>query len=360
MVVCYHGQIFMDGSSMGERLWINVSRAGWCGVDLFFVLSGFLITTILIETRQDAHYFRNFFMRRVLRIFPLYYVSLIVLFSWITGLKDGESLWHYLFAQNWRGLFGQQQSPGPLLHFWSLAVEEQFYLVWPVVIWWIRPKNLPAFCLATIIISFVARCIAKWNNVPEGILHGLTPFRIDSLAMGALVASCRAGQHKERLAQCAPFVFVATLISVLVITILEEGSPYGVAGQTIGYTLFAGLCAALIAMIVDRHPFAKIPCRFFESGLLRYLGNRSYAIYIVHAPVLLLAVAVSRQRPGGDATGIRDVIYFVVAVGITILIAELSWHLLEKPFLRLKRWFPKSEKTPSRRIEDESQTQTVV
>jgi peptidoglycan/LPS O-acetylase OafA/YrhL len=356
MVVCYHGQLSLDGSSMAERVWISAFRGGWCGVDLFFVLSGFLITTILIQTRQDSHYFRNFFMRRVLRIFPLYFVSLFLLFSWLSGVDSSVQVWHYLFFQNWMTVFGSPSPPGILSHFWSLAVEEQFYLFWPVVIWFLHPKHVPAFCLATISLACAARCVGKWYGLPEGNLYGLTPFRLDSLAMGALVASCRLGDLKDRLNRFAPVLFSVALAGVVAIAITENSSPFGNLVQTAGYTIFAVMSGTLIAMIADGHRFAVPFRRVFDSSLLRYLGRRSYAIYIVHAPILIVTVNLSRERQLPDDAGIRDIVYFAIAVVVTIIVSELSWHILENPFLRLKRRFPRGSAHQERPIATSQQT----
>lgn len=131
MVLCFHSGLLLDGSNTAERLWLNVVSIGWSGVDLFFVLSGFLITTILIQTRDEPRYFRNFFMRRVLRIFPVYFGSLFLVFSLVEHPQYEP--WYWLFVQNWLPVFEGTLPPMPLQPYWSLAIEEQFYLIWPLL-----------------------------------------------------------------------------------------------------------------------------------------------------------------------------------------------------------------------------------
>src|SRR5690348_11217200 len=148
-VIAFHFGLFtIDSHNLLYSVYGSVVGLGWAGVDLFFVLSGCLITRILLDTRNSGHYFRSFYMRRVLRILPLYYFSVFVFFCVVlpvgyavapgsfsshewARVAPSESLWYWLHLSNWRSAFGILQT-SPLTHFWSLAIEEQFYLVWPV------------------------------------------------------------------------------------------------------------------------------------------------------------------------------------------------------------------------------------
>jgi peptidoglycan/LPS O-acetylase OafA/YrhL len=270
LVVGFHSQVLLDGSNAGERLWLNVFSAGWSGVDLFFVLSGFLITTILIQSRGESNYFRNFFMRRVLRIFPLYFGSLLLLFS-LLNVPELQ-WWYWLFVQNWVPVFDGTYQPMALQPFWSLAIEEQFYLVWPIIICLLHPRHILTFCVFATAVALAARCIAKAKGVDPWIIATVTPFRIDALALGALVASWRLGTQRERLSKLAPPIFLASAAGIIVIAITQSGYQMnGTISQTAGYTLFPLMCAALIAMIVDEHRLVRPTCRLLNSRVLRHL-----------------------------------------------------------------------------------------
>jgi len=171
---------------------------GWSGVDLFFVLSGFLITGILLDTRASSNYFSSFYTRRFLRIFPLYWLSLLVYFhvalpflqhftAWsIPG--SSRELWYWFYLQNW--LAGTKDVPVPLTHFWSLAIEEQFYICWPVVIYLVRRPLVPKVCVSLMLLSSGLRfaCLCT-GFLPSVDLYYFTPFRVEPLAAGALVAA---------------------------------------------------------------------------------------------------------------------------------------------------------------------------
>ncbi|MDA0921347.1 MAG: acyltransferase [Planctomycetota bacterium] len=334
--------VLLDGSGYWEQIWLGAVSAGWSGVDLFFVLSGFLITSILIEARGELHYFRNFFMRRILRIFPLYFGSLLLLFSLLNGAE--LRIWYFLFAQNWVPVFDGTYQPMALQPFWSLAVEEQFYLVWPVIICVLKPNHLPIFCMVTTAVAFAARCVASFYSVDPWIIATVTPFRLDALALGALVASWRSGADQDRLRKVAPIACLVAFTGLTLITVVEAGYHMnGKWSQTVGYTLFAMLCASLIALIVAKHPVTRLPRRFLQSQSLRHFGHRSYAIYVIHMPLFVFMNNVSRrQLAAGDETGTADIQCYFFAVVVSLILAEVSWHLFENPFLKLKCRFPRN------------------
>jgi peptidoglycan/LPS O-acetylase OafA/YrhL len=185
----------VDAVTGTERIFFDVARVGWVGVDLFFVLSGFLITGILYDAKGGAHFFRNFYMRRVLRIFPLYYAFLFLVLVALptvrpTAVVPGETqlwLWTYLsnilFARvGWEGV------PGHTTHLWSLAIEEQFYMLWPLVVFFASRRRLVQICIGAIVFAELTR-IGLHYTAPNGIAgYALMPARIDALGVGALVA----------------------------------------------------------------------------------------------------------------------------------------------------------------------------
>ncbi len=168
-VVVEHNISLVSG---GEGLLLHqlesMLHRGWMGVQLFFVLSGFLITRILLETRRSPEYFRSFYSRRALRIFPLYYATLIFLFLLLPALGQTPSVlaedmpfsrqvWLWAYLSNWTGPRGLGGGSPPVFHFWSLAVEEQFYLLWPLVVLFCTPKRLMQVCGGVVLASLLCR-----------------------------------------------------------------------------------------------------------------------------------------------------------------------------------------------------------
>ena len=183
-----------------ELVIVGVTKYGILGVALFFVLSGFLITGLLYDARNSPHYFRNFFMRRFLRIFPLYYGVLALLFfvAPLIPLLRGPTLDYLVDRQAWAWLYGvniylathEEWSFSYLNHFWSLSVEEHFYLVWPLVVFLLarRPSALIAACLSISMCAMLARVTGSLIGLSWWTTVVLTPFQLDGLALGAFLA----------------------------------------------------------------------------------------------------------------------------------------------------------------------------
>jgi peptidoglycan/LPS O-acetylase OafA/YrhL len=184
-----------------DRIVYLFSNTGWSGVDLFFVLSGFLITGILYDSRGTRHYFKTFYARRFLRIFPLAYLYLALIFLVVARVAPltpheardlaSSEWWYWAYLANWKIAFhgiGSQLEP---TMFWSLAVEEQFYLLWPLVVALLDRRRLVALCIGMIVAALALRI--GWHIIDPGkqareALYVLTPARMDGLAMGALLA----------------------------------------------------------------------------------------------------------------------------------------------------------------------------
>jgi|SaaInlStandDraft_1057018.scaffolds.fasta_scaffold31774_2 peptidoglycan/LPS O-acetylase OafA/YrhL len=343
LVVLFHSGLIINGSSSTEKLWLQSVSFGWAGVDLFFVLSGYLISSILINARESKYYFRNFFARRAVRIFPLYFASLAILYTYRFADPDFQ-WWYWLFAQNWIPILNGTAQPIAMQPYWSLAVEEQFYLIWPFVIYLLKPNQVSRFCYMTIAAVFAARCYAKVNGVDPWAITITTPFRMDALAMGALVATVYQQSDIKALRKTGwRFAAIGTL-TVLGISFYEGGYRMdGFLAQTLGYTMFAAACAGLIAVIVSHEGSSPGVLRFFESKVLQHLGNRSYAIYVMHMPLLVMMTVIYQQRLANkDQSGSLDIQCFMIVIVVCLILAELSWHLFEKQFLKLKKHFPRN------------------
>jgi len=323
---------------------------GWSGVDLFFVLSGFLITGILIDTRDSENYLSSFYARRVLRIFPLYLVAVFLCFR--VGLPiarrfgidldpDGSlEPWYWLHASNWVSGFGRDLRP--LSHFWSLSIEEQFYLVWPALVLWTKPRRLGAVCAGLAILACVLRWVAAEQGVPPGALHRLTPFRIDALAIGGLLAAVgRTGPGRERLRR--RLGLGAALIGAGLAALIVAGrSAVSAPMVRLGYTAFALLYAALVFAAFDGAGSSGWLPRQLRRPWLRAFGRYSYAMYVFHYPISVYQAGAFEAWSSNASEPVRALVWFAsVAFGIaaSFAVGLLSWNLLEKHFLAMKRFF---------------------
>ena len=180
-----------------DRIYATLTDGGWIGVDLFFVLSGFLITGILYDSKGGEGYFRSFYMRRVLRIFPLYYGFLFVVFvvapllvqprpNDLQWLIDHQ-WWYWLYIPNFLGATFTNHVPPYTGHLWSLAIEEQFYICWPLVVFLCSRRTLLRVCAGVIALSLLLRIGFRLTDVPRDWVYIVTPARLDGLASGAMV-----------------------------------------------------------------------------------------------------------------------------------------------------------------------------
>ncbi len=286
-VMLYHFAMPLVGQQHSRAWWaaLHLMLTGAYGVDMFFILSGFLITGILLDAKSGPHYFRNFYMRRVLRIFPLYYGVLAVCFGllwWTAPIKPfvPHQAWLWLYATNFSGL--KDVSFQPIFdHFWSLAVEEQFYLVWPLVVLLLSRRSLVAVTAMMALFSVVLRCgLIKSNLMSDELAASLTPCRLDGLAMGSLLAALSRGPLRLSgiarpagwLAAAGAGVFVACKILVH-----SSGGMWGM----LGVGLFA-VVLALTGALALAAGGAGFCAKLFSVAPLRFFGKYSYGLYVFH------------------------------------------------------------------------------
>jgi peptidoglycan/LPS O-acetylase OafA/YrhL len=341
----------------------TLMQTGWAGVDLFFVLSGFLITGILLEAKGASYYFRNFYARRVLRIFPAYYAFLFLFFVAFPrivhpdpagpfGGWNAAQWWFWGYASNFQILFPAWPRPLPLTHLWSLAVEEQFYLVWPAVVLLASKKGLVRICIGCMILSVALRIGIQLSGINPTAAYRITPARLDTLATGAMLAVfVRDPQWWNRLKGYAKPAIAAMLVGLVIISIPTRSMlQTGFLMQAVGYTLLALLGAGLIVVGIDPGKARGRLARFLSSPVMRFFGKYSYAMYLIHFPIAWfsenLGFGVARY-PAIGGSHIPSVIAFtLVTTGLTTICALLSWNLFEKHFLRLKRFFPRADERP--------------
>jgi peptidoglycan/LPS O-acetylase OafA/YrhL len=354
MVLLLHFTILTPATA-AERVVAGAAGSGWLGVDLFFVLSGFLITGILLETRDRPGYFRNFFARRTLRIFPLYFAYIAAIFIVLPAFKASVAsepqaanrvwVWTYL-ANVLMARGGWEAMPSHTTHLWSLAVEEQFYLVWPLVVWALSPKRLAQACLAMIVGAVAVRLafVLSWG-APAA--YTMLPARMDTLALGALLALAvrrRADVLPRRPATTLAFAGAA-LLTPTVVAALRSGEgafpPLFLPMQLAGYTGGALLAGALV-LVAARGTAPSWLQGFLTNAALRRIGAYSYGMYVLHVPLrdLLRSQYGSAPLPRiAESQLPAQLLIYAIGIGVTFVVSAASWHLFEVHFIRLKDRF---------------------
>jgi peptidoglycan/LPS O-acetylase OafA/YrhL len=311
-----------------------IAGNGWMGVDLFFVLSGFLITGILLDTKQTERYFQNFYARRCLRIWPLYYSALLFMFVIVPLLRPSEAhtifgarsspWWAYpLFLQNF--LIPVPTSAAGLLGVtWSLAVEEQFYLVWPLVVRFCTEAQLRRIAIAVICLSPALRFYLSLHQVN---IYSNTFCRLDGLMAGALLAVVirSADFHPSKFVTRAWILFLVSVPLALGIEIFHA--------RWIGFSAVAAASVSFVYLAL--FSTQKWLQRILTNRSLVYTGTISYGIYILEkVPVDIVKVFHLDGHPFLSLT---------LTTGATFILAAFSWRFLEKLFLKLKSNFEAGE-----------------
>jgi len=341
LVVTYHFGLNARDIGLGGPA-VLMTGAGWAGVDLFFVLSGFLITGILYDTKGSRHYFARFYIRRALRIFPLYYGAILVATTLAALLPDilrwtGTHSW-WLFVFNTNFIYAQKggATTGVMTHYWTLAIEEQFYLVWPFVVWLCNRRQLIAIAGMIAITALVLRMAMTVQAVHAEAIFSLTPTRMDAMAWGALASLIIRGEGGLRAAirpaRIAILCSAAALASIFLVR--HTTSAFDPWVQTAGYSLLACLfCTAIVTSLC-----AGWLQTIFSLSWLRWLGKHSYGLYVWH-PIIGSLIFYGPYRPVASGTGAGLLIFTAVGL-LNLLMAWASYRYWERPFLLLKRYVP--------------------
>lgn len=343
-------------TNRAEEFIVGVAKYGSYGVELFFILSGFLITGILYDARERRNHFRDFYMRRVLRIFPVYYGVLVLVFLVAPAIAifQGPTLQYLVDRQAWAWLYAvniyiAQQGDwvfSYLDHFWSLAVEEHFYLFWPFVVFALarRPRTLIAVCLVLSFGAMASRIIGSLMGVNWWTLYVLTPFRFDGLALGACLAIVmRQPGGTERIIAYLPRV-AALLGVILIVTFgLSRGLPNEGMDliKPVRAVVILMLLACLLVRVITTHE-TSILSRLFRSRTMIFFGTYSYGLYVYHHFISYYMLNNRTELELGRVLGSHTLAVGVQAaagVAVSIAIAYVSYEFFEKRFLRLKRHF---------------------
>ncbi len=338
--------------------YINRGHIGWVGVMIFFVLSGFLITGVLYDNRNEMYRFRNFYIRRTLRIFPLFY------FIWLCVLIGAfffREQWHPILVL-WPTYLGNYARflagtsavdhiytripwfPIEIGHFWSLAVEEQFYLLWPLVVFKVSDRKiLMRICIAVMVTVLLLRSslvlILPHHLLGMEFLYRMTFSQADAFLFGGLLALIMRGPGKSAVLRSGPWLFWGSLSAFSLACwlngpgrFLANVTPSAAWVSAYGFTLIDLVSGGLLLCALQPGTVLFRPLNLYP---LRLLGRYSYGFYVYH--VILLPL---RKLHGWGSSSVAGITFYCCLDFLIILaVSAASYHLLEMPFLRLKGRF---------------------
>lgn len=335
----------------------NQLPLGPLGVTLFFVLSGFLIARILLNSKARIEergetlwsHLRRFYIRRTLRIFPIYYLSLIVLF--VAGVPVvREFFWWYITYMTNILIAWRQQWLGPTDHLWSLAAEEQFYLFFPITLFLVPKRHLPTLFVAMIVGSIALRYYFHQRGASWIVNYVLTPTSLDAFGLGALLAYLATSQTSFFMRFFRNNLWVPLCVLAWIGTVYLEKQP-GLGVHNVFNDVWLGLVASLLGFFLIGKAVIGYtgPLKWLlQNRVSVYLGQISYGLYLYHnfvynfyhTPATNLAVriwnrAVRELPPLNDFVALKLAYYFM----LTVVVASLSWFLIEKPINALKDKF---------------------
>lgn len=329
---------------------VPLADFGFLGVDLFFILSGFLITDILLFEKNKENFVRNFYVRRILRIFPVYYLTLFFLIYFYpfffntvydTQYYRHNQYWFYLFFQNWLFIAKPMEKTFLLNHFWSLAIEEQFYLLWPAVILLFRKKQqLLGATLILFVLGFTGRLLLLLLYSSNNYQTLFTFCRFDGILIGCALAVFNFGGYslnKKIIAGIIIFLFFVNLLFLSVTILTGNPKPYF---PYCGFTTFSVLFGVItFCFISKKNNGGKTSV---TGNFFRFFGKISYSLYVYHWPVFVLLFPTIRDLLT-KTTKLPALAGHLLAAGIVtglaILLSTLSYRYFESFFNSLKNKF---------------------
>lgn len=309
MIVAHHAPLTYVLSNTFDKAFLRATSFFWIGVDLFFVLSGFLITRILLETRGSKNYLRSFYGRRIVRIFPLYYVFLSVLYFVLPalGVTLSPDLIH---AQPWQWLYlpniyiAFMKWPGQNIdHLWTLGIEEQFYLVWPMIVLLTKERYLKRGIIFLLLLLPFVRAFCIGIGMSNRFIYTFTLCHMDGLLLGALISIAqRSGLiesltsgPRSKLIQCMDWMVAGLLFALVIVYYLFLRNDQFIFNfltwppilECIGITFISLPLAYIVMRAVSPQP--NTLQRVMSQKYLRFAGKYSYALYMLHAPIVYWA-----------------------------------------------------------------------
>lgn len=322
------------------------------GLSYFFVFSGSLITRILLQSKDTPHYFRNYYVRRILRIFPVYYGMLAVCLILGPAIFGRENFFHHILkfsaSPNWLWFYGTNiiQSIkhdwcfGWLVHLWSLAVEEHFYLVWPILVAFVPRKHLITLCWALIGTSTVARVLLALGPASNGVaLRVNTLCNMDCIAAGAIVSILLVSGSKPQLEKLARGLIVAGCAVFPLYALVAIRFPQYAA------VVCPNVCALMFSGVILKSMLIPGSCRLPGHAVLKELGKYCYGLYLFHYPIIQFVVASHMVLPSWPVPVILGAIT-LFSWAVLAPLAFASYHLWEMPFLKMKDKFDYFKEQP--------------
>jgi peptidoglycan/LPS O-acetylase OafA/YrhL len=350
----YQKPIF-SGEPLASMILSRLAGAGGYGVQLFFVLSGFLITGILIDNKDSPGSLFKFYVRRCLRIFPLYYLALTIIFLILPHFVEFDAgartiadkqLWLWTYMANWPSLGWIWDDSNLFLigHFWTLCVEEHFYAFWPALVYLLPRRSLAPACVFLLFVGLVSRfTFAVMGADCPTLLQWPTLTRIDGLAVGALLAiAFRDSSLQATLPDGRYFRRGVMVLGFLFICVI--GMPRWMRTEFV--VVFSESIVAVLAGLAVlgalRAKRGDVVSGFLNSRFLIIFGKYSYGLYVIHGilrPQFARLLELDVPAPTSTAAAVLyQTLYYIVAIGGTFLLAYASYHLFEKHFLAMKRF----------------------
>jgi len=318
----------------------------WVFMEMFFVMSGFLITGILMDSKQKKGYYKNFMFRRVLRVFPLYYLSLIILFflipeSWadLSYYRENQA-WFWLYGENWLFAMEGLHPAKALNHFWSLAIEEQFYIVWPLSVFIFSPKALIRFCIFLFFFSILFRNTGMYlgfMNPPFAYVASLG--RMEGIVLGAIIAVLVRTDRTILEKYTYPVTIISGVVSMVLFLIAGTMHMDYRVNYQFNYTAVDIFFAGMIVLTLCSKELVFLK-KIFNIPLIAKLGIMSYCIYIFHHPIHVIINDIFLDyflvQTGSEAIG--KLICVGIAFCITVPVVYLIHTKIEVPFWKMKKY----------------------
>ncbi|RZK01610.1 MAG: acyltransferase [Flavobacterium sp.] len=329
MVMLFHFSGQIPATNAFNQLFRKIAPYGQTGVTLFFVLSGFLITRILLSTKENNNFFKTFYLRRALRIFPLYYLYLIIELIIVPSISKGPTIesntWYFWFyLQNFAFTFDWPAN-GPN-HYWSLAVEEHFYLFWPFLVYFLNEKNIKKLCISFILLSLLIRVMLMMNGY-GGFYFTFT--NIDSLAIGGLMALFEREGKISGVTKVYFAGFVVLFIPLGIINWFVSGKGLDIV--QLFKTPITALAYFFLILFAINTKKGRAINSFLTGKPLTFLGKISYGLYVFHPLCFTYCATYINLN--------NWVLNLLLQTSITIVVAALSFNFFESLFLNLKSKF---------------------
>lgn len=332
--------------------YINVSFF-WTSIDLLFTLSGLLITGILVETKDSPQYFKNFYIRRALRIFPLYYLLVIIFLFYILFITNNSETLKYftnnigyflLYWQNWYFINYGIPEGGHLNHTWSLAVDEQIYILWPLLIFLCRNKSqLIWLCVSTLLFCLFFRIWYVNFYLSSTPINHYAAFhntfcRIDSFAAGSLLYCLMRFNVNFLNKKNALILFFATIFLVIIVGLKDNNFDFtGYYMGSFGFTLMGlNFSSCIYLSLTSNNKLIKV---ILQNSILIYIGKISYSLYVFHWFILMLLLPTFNIFLKKILNVDANFIAITICLIVTFIISALSYKFFEKPIIKLKKKF---------------------